>query len=106
MAKKNNPDIFRGMPLHLAFEAQKPSTQLSTINCKKLLPSFKFIYYILQFVGCISMLRTIQVREETYRALEKLKKKMKARSFDEVIEKLILNMFGVDKDVISPFTEK
>ena len=31
---------------------------------------------------------------------------MKARSFDEVVEKLILNMFGVDKDVILPFTER
>ncbi len=59
------------------------------------------------------MVKTIQVKEETYRSLEKLKKKMKAKSFDEVIKKLILrelglpeDMFGVDQGKISPFTEK
>jgi len=59
------------------------------------------------------MPKTIQVRDETYRALERLKRKMKVKTFDEVIERLILkeldlpsDMFGVDRGIISPFTEK
>ena len=59
------------------------------------------------------MPKTIQVRDETYRALERLKRKMKVKTFDEVIERLILkeldlpsDMFGVDRGTISPFTEK
>jgi len=59
------------------------------------------------------MPRTIQVRDETYRALEKLKRRLGARSFDEVIEKLVLrelglpeDMFGVDRGKVSPFSER
>ncbi|RLG87060.1 MAG: VapB-type antitoxin [Thermoprotei archaeon] len=59
------------------------------------------------------MPRTIQVRDETYRALEKLKRRLGARSFDEVIEKLVLrelglpeDMFGVDRGRVSPFSER
>jgi len=56
---------------------------------------------------------TIQVKRKNLRLLEVLKRRMKARSYDEVIEKLlaqktdILNdMFGVDKGRISKFTEE
>ncbi len=50
------------------------------------------------------MPRTIRVREEIYGILEKMKRRMKARSFDEVIGRLLLkelgipgDMFGVDR---------
>jgi len=56
---------------------------------------------------------TIQVKRKNLRLLEVLKRRMKARSYDEVIEKLlaqktdILNdMFDVDKGRISKFTEE
>ncbi len=59
------------------------------------------------------MPKTIQVRDETYHALERLKRRFGAKSFDEVIERLLLkelglpeDMFGVDKGRITPFNEK
>ena len=59
------------------------------------------------------MSRTIQVKEEVYRFLARLKKRMKAKSFNEVIQKLALRelglseeMFGVDEGKITPFTER
>ncbi len=59
------------------------------------------------------MPKTIQVKDETYHALEKIKKKWGARSFDEVIEKLLLkelglpeDMFGIDRGKVTSFTEK
>jgi len=57
--------------------------------------------------------KTIQVRESVYRLLVRLKKQMKARSFNEVIQKLALKesglpeeMFGIDREKIKPFTER
>ncbi|MCD6530505.1 VapB-type antitoxin [Candidatus Bathyarchaeota archaeon] len=59
------------------------------------------------------MSRTIQVKEDVYRLLARLKKQMEARSFSEVIQRLALRelglteeMFGVDKGKIAPFTER
>ena len=56
-------------------------------------------------------MKTIQVREETYRLLSKLKEARKARSFDEVIFNLLIkeldieaDMFGVDKGRVKPFS--
>jgi len=55
--------------------------------------------------------KTIQVREETYRLLSKLKEAKKARSFDEVIFNLLTkelgieaDMFGADKGRVKPFS--
>ena len=57
------------------------------------------------------MSKTILVSDRTYEVLKKLKKKYKARSFDEVISRLILkemglpyDMFGIDRGRIKPFT--
>ena len=57
--------------------------------------------------------KTIQLKDETYQALDKLKRKTGAKSFDEVVEKLVLkefglpdDMFGVDHGRISPPAEK
>ena len=57
--------------------------------------------------------KTIQLKDETYQALDKLKRKTGAKSFDEVIEKLVLkefglpnDMFGVNRDKIFPLAEK
>ena len=57
--------------------------------------------------------KTIQVRESVYRLLVRLKKQMKARSFNEVIQKLAFKesglpeeMFGIDREKIKPFTER
>jgi len=56
-------------------------------------------------------MKTIQVREETYRLLSKLKEARKARSFDEVIFNLLIkelgietDMFGADKGRVKPFS--
>lgn len=56
-------------------------------------------------------MRTIQVREETYRMLSKLKEMKKAKSLDEVIFNLLIkelgieaDMFGIDKGRIKPFS--
>ncbi len=56
------------------------------------------------------MARTIQVSEETYRALRILRERLGARSFDEVIRGLVFrelgvseDMFGVDQGRVSPF---
>ena len=57
--------------------------------------------------------KTIQVKNRTYTILKQLKKKYRAKSFDEVIEKLILrelglpdDMFGIDRNKVSSFSEK
>jgi len=57
--------------------------------------------------------KTVQVRESTYRLLKRLKRKMGARSFGELIEKLALkelgiddSMFGVDKGRLTPFKKE
>jgi len=56
---------------------------------------------------------TIQVKRKNLRLLEVLKRRMKARSYDEVIEKILAektdipnDMFGVDKGRVSKFTEE
>jgi len=56
---------------------------------------------------------TIQVKRRNLKLLEVLKRSMQAKSYDEVIEKLLAekvgvpaDMFGVDKGRISKFTEK
>ena len=61
----------------------------------------------------VDYMKSIQVKESTYRLLERLKGRMGARSFNEVIEKLALkelgidrDMFGIDKGRIKPFTEE
>jgi len=55
--------------------------------------------------------RTIQVREETYRMLSKLKEMKKAKSFDEIIFNLLIkelgiesDMFGIDRGKLKPFS--
>jgi predicted CopG family antitoxin len=55
---------------------------------------------------------TIQVKERNLRLLEQLKRSMRARSYDEVISKLLEeklgtreSMFGALKGKISPFEE-
>jgi hypothetical protein len=55
---------------------------------------------------------TIQVKDRNLRLLEELKKRMGARSYDEVLGKMLEEklgipecMFGVDKGKITPFTE-
>jgi len=59
------------------------------------------------------MSTTIQVKRRNLRLLEALKKQMGFRSYDEVIEWLIMekakmpiDMFGIDKGRISKFTEE
>ena len=61
----------------------------------------------------MSMSTTIQVKRRNLRLLAVLKKSMGARSYDEVIERLLekkvgvpSDMFGIDKGRISRFTEK
>jgi len=56
---------------------------------------------------------TIQIKRKNLRLLETLKSGMGAKSYDEVIERLLLektsvpdDMFGVDKGRVSKFTEK
>jgi len=56
---------------------------------------------------------TIQIKRKNLRLLETLKAGMGAKSYDEVIERLLLektsipdDMFGVDKGRISKFTEE
>ena len=56
-------------------------------------------------------MRTIQVREETYRMLSKLKEMKKAKSFDEIIFNLLIkelgiesDMFGIDRGKLKPFS--
>jgi len=56
---------------------------------------------------------TIQVKRKNLKLLEMLKKSMGAKSYDEVIERLVTekaglpaDMFGVDKGRISKFTEE
>ncbi|HIE44509.1 MAG TPA: hypothetical protein EYP78_06935 [Candidatus Omnitrophica bacterium] len=57
--------------------------------------------------------KTVQIRESTYRLLERLKKRMGAKSFGQVIEKLALkelgiddSMFGVDRGKLTPFKKE
>ncbi|MEB3755400.1 MAG: hypothetical protein GSR79_00855 [Desulfurococcales archaeon] len=57
------------------------------------------------------MPKTIQVKDNTYRLLDFLRKKYKLRTFNDVIESLALNelglpddMFGIDKDKIKPYS--
>lgn len=56
---------------------------------------------------------TIQVKRKNLRLLEMLKRSMQAKSYDEVIERLLTekvglpaDMFGIDKGRISKFTEE
>jgi hypothetical protein len=56
---------------------------------------------------------TIQVKRRNLKLLEMLKRSMRAKSYDEVIERLLAekvgvpaDMFGVDKGRISKFTEE
>jgi len=56
---------------------------------------------------------TIQVKRRNLKLLEMLKRNMGAKSYDEVIERLVMekvglpaDMFGVDKGRISKFTEE
>jgi len=56
---------------------------------------------------------TIQIKRRNLRLLETLKGNMDAKSYDEVIERLLAektsvpaDMFGVDKGKMSRFTEK
>jgi len=58
------------------------------------------------------MSTTIQVKRRNLRLLEKLKKDLGSKSYDEVIEKLLLermgasrDMFGIDKGRITRFKE-
>jgi predicted CopG family antitoxin len=55
--------------------------------------------------------KTIQLRDETYRMLSKLKEIKKAKTFDDVVFELLIKelsvepeMFGVDKGKIKPFS--
>jgi len=64
-------------------------------------------------LGVNMAVTTIQVKRRNLRLLETLKKRMGAKSYDEVIERLLeekvgfpRDMFGVDKDKISKFTEE
>ncbi len=59
------------------------------------------------------MSTTIQVKRQTLRLLERVKRSMNLPSYDEVIRRLLQgelmlrkDMFGVDKGKISRFTEK
>jgi len=58
------------------------------------------------------MSTTIQVKRRNLRLLEKLKKDLGSKSYDEVIEKLLLermgasrDMFGIDKGRLTRFKE-
>jgi len=55
--------------------------------------------------------KIIQLKDETYRMLQKIKEIKKAKTFDEVVRDLVLKelgvepeMFGVDKGKIKPYT--
>ena len=57
------------------------------------------------------MPKTVVVRDETYELLRRLKERMGARTFSEVIEHLALrelgierDMFGVDRGRLRPFS--
>jgi len=70
------------------------------------------LYFIIIIYGD-SMSTTIQVKKRNLKLLEKLKSQIGARSYDELIEKLVLeklglegDMFGVDRGKISSFSEK
>ena len=59
------------------------------------------------------MPKTIQVKDNTYRMLDFLRRKYGLRSFNDVIEYVLLkdlglsnDMFGVDRDRVKPFSEK
>ncbi len=59
------------------------------------------------------MSTTIQIKKRNLKLLDLLKKNMKGKSYDDVIEKLLSqslrlseDLFGVDKAKISKFTEK
>ena len=59
------------------------------------------------------MSTTIQIKKKNLRLLDLLKKRMNAKSYDDVIEKLLSeglglseDLFGLDKGRISKFTEK
>ncbi len=70
--------------------------------------------YILHYVLCIlakAMAKTVAVREETWERMKKLLEAGDAKSFDELIRKLIdqslrvpRSMFGVDKNRKVQFT--
>ena len=56
---------------------------------------------------------TVLVRKDTLRLLEKAKKVLRAKSYDEVIRKALNkifeipdDMFGIDKDRITKFSEE
>lgn len=56
---------------------------------------------------------TIQTKRKNLKLLQMLKKNMNAKSYDEAIEKLLLqafeiseNLFGLDKRKVSKFTEE
>jgi len=58
-------------------------------------------------------MKSIVVRENTYRLLEKLKKQVDAKSFNELLRKLAFkelgleeDMFGIDKNRLKEFTAK
>lgn len=70
------------------------------------------LYFIIIIYGD-SMSTTIQVKKRNLKLLEKLKSQVGARSYNELIEKLVLeklgleeDMFGVDRGKISSFSEK
>ncbi|MCE4606944.1 MAG: hypothetical protein F7B59_06435 [Desulfurococcales archaeon] len=57
------------------------------------------------------MPKTIQVKDNTYKLLDFLRKKYRLKTFNDVIENLALrelglpeDMFGVDKDRIKPYS--
>ncbi len=57
--------------------------------------------------------KTVQIKESTYRLLERLKKRTGAKNFGEVIEKLALrelgiedSMFGIDEGRLTPFKKR
>jgi len=59
------------------------------------------------------MATTIEIKRETQRLLERLKKELNARSYDEALRKvlkerldIIDSMFGVDKGKVSRFEEE
>ncbi|MCS7365492.1 MAG: hypothetical protein NDF54_08660 [archaeon GB-1867-035] len=58
-------------------------------------------------------MKSIVVRENTYRLLEKLKKQVDAKSFNELLRKLAFkelgleeDMFGIDKNRLKEFTAR
>jgi predicted CopG family antitoxin len=59
------------------------------------------------------MPKTIQVKDNTYRMLDFIRRKYGLRSFNDVIENLVLkelglpsDMFGVDRGRVKPFTDR